>query len=525
MNNEYYTLQGDKLEAFYQFGLAEKNKKSSSKIIKEIVFKNKIFSYISEKILGNTLQFPDFLKDEMYQYIEGKGLRHDEFIQNFYLPEVVSAINSISPNSVPNIGCSSGLVNDGKSIKHLRILDYPLGPNSDEYSSNLLFNLEGLNKTFSFSFNDIPLPALTSVNEYGISSALHQKVSPNINFKGSSIFELTSRIALQTKSIDEAIVLANDFNSINRWSIILVSKEEKLGIEIETSPEEKPNIKKYDLSNKVFSYVCNKALKNFDSDKKSFTGTWDFYNNKRENWLNELNEEEKVEHFFKLPKVLSKTPFSHYTITPASIQSLEINLTENNVTKLSKSGVKYHDGQSQNFHIDWSKANSKVENHLRKAKRKSSIEIFYESVSSCQFYWDQGDQNKAFHYAQKCLEHAPSNDLKSVANIFYSYFLFCELSNEKVLSRQYRELLTYLKKAPKFIQQDCLLLINYYAFYLGFPTNDLDNLIPSHLQHFEKNTKIPKFLFKKVFKYLYVARFELFSFGKVNYLIDAVASP
>ena len=87
-----------------------------------MVLKNKRISFLSEKILGNALSLPYFLKDEIHQYIEGKGISTDEFIQNFYLPDLISSINSVYPNSVPNIGCSSALINDGKSIKHSRIL-------------------------------------------------------------------------------------------------------------------------------------------------------------------------------------------------------------------------------------------------------------------------------------------------------------------------------------------------------------------------------------------------------------------
>ena len=49
MNQNHFTLQGDSLEAFYQLGLSEKNKPSSSKVLKKMVLKNKTINYLSEK--------------------------------------------------------------------------------------------------------------------------------------------------------------------------------------------------------------------------------------------------------------------------------------------------------------------------------------------------------------------------------------------------------------------------------------------------------------------------------------------
>lgn len=525
MEEYHFTLQGNKLEAFYQLGLSERKRKSSSQIIKKMVLKNKYLSSISEKILGNTLPFPNFLKDEIHQYIEGKGISSDEFKQNFYLADIISSINSISPYSVPSIGCSSALVNDGSLIKHLRILDYPLGPYADEYSSELLFNLDGYNKVFTLTFTDLPFPCLTSINEQGISLALHQRVSSKINIKGSSIFELTSRISLEAKNLDDALYFAKDFNSINNWAIVLVSKEENSGLEIEMVPSGKLIHKKFDLSKKTFAYICNQSLEKKVEKERSFLDSWNFYNSKRCEWVDTLSFDEKVENFFKLPKVRTKTSFSHYTITPASIQSVEIDLTQSLLKKLSTSSVKYDDGQKKKFKLDWSQNAFQNTKEQIKKRKNTPIENFYEAISKCQYYWDQGDKNKSFHYAQLCLTESPTIELSSIATIFYSYFIFSEISNKKILSGQYEKLIAVYETTPDFLKSDCLLLINYYSYYLKYPSYEIDKLEKSHFEILKKNKKIPKFIFKKIFKYLHISRFELFSFGKTNYLIDAVGSP
>jgi hypothetical protein len=524
MNQNHFTLQGDSLEAFYQLGLSEKNKPSSSKVLKKMVLKNKTINYLSEKILGNTLSFPSFMKEELHQYIEGKGIKTDEFIQNFYLADVISSINSISPGALPNIGCSSGLVNDGDSIRHLRILDYPLGPFSDDYNSDLFFNIDNLNKVLTHSFTDIPLPALTSLNEHGLSLALHQRTSNKFNFKGSSIFELTSKISLQASTIEDSINMVRDFNSINNWSIILVSKKEKIAAEIETIPNSAPEVKKYDLSQKSFFYICNKSIQK-NNENCSFTDNWNFYNSKRNDWVDSLSLDEKINNFFKLPKITKKTNFSHFPITPASIQSLDINLTIDQIKKISNSKVKYDDGQEKKYNINWGKSVINIEKDFSKIKKQSQAESFYESISLCQYYWDQDNKNKAFHYAQLCIDRSPSQELFSIASVFYSYFVFCDISNKKILTGQYKRLCKAHSNLPKFFCPDALLLINYYAHYLSLPSFKIDQLSDQHIFHFRKNKKIPKYFFKKIFKYLYIPRYEMFSFGKVNYLIDAVGSP
>ena len=527
-NKSEFTFQGDSLESFYQFGLSEKEDPSSSDIIKKIIFKNKSISLLIEKILGNTLSFPKFLRRELQQYIEGKGIATDLFIQNFYLPDILSLITSISPNSVPSIACSSALVNNGSSIKHLRILDYPLGPFSNQFEKKLCFNLKGFNKVYALSFTDLPLPSITSFNDQGISLALHQRTTNKVNYKGSSILELTAEMILTSKSIDDALKLAQNFKAINNWSIILVSEKEKFGAEIEVVPFCEPIIKKFNLSmSDTFIYICNKSLDVPDSknENPSFTDNWNFYNSSRKNWISNISQDEKEDRFFKLPKLKTTSPFSHYPVTPASIQSLEINLTKKEIKSHSKGMVKFYDGQFTQTKINWDSLELQSIEKLLKKTTLSSLENFYELVSLCQFFWDQNDNNKAFHYAQACVDQAPSRSLKAISTLFYSYFVFCELDGSIVLSNQLKKLQDIKKMIPSFLQSDSLLIENYYCFYLGLPQINLDKLETPHYNQFQKNKKIPKFLLKKIFKHIYISRFEMFSFGKINYLIDAVGSP
>jgi hypothetical protein len=354
--------------------------------------------------------------------------------------------------------------------------------------------------------------------------ALHQRNSTANNYRGSAIFDLTSECAFFSKNSDDILRLCENFSPINNWGLIFTVNSEKLGIEVEISPSSKPIVKKHNLKKDSFVYINNKSLQ--ESNDKSFGDTWDKYCDTRTQWVNKnIKEKNLLETFFKLPDIKVKDPFSFHPITPASIQSIEMNVTKNRFNQIKGDAVKSFNGEIFSTKINWTTATINQEQVGKKSKKHRPLEEYYSMVSKAQFYWDQKNTNKSLHYANRAIQLAPSKSYKSISQFFYSFLLFCSSKNKTLLLNQLNLLIEYYKDIPDFLQPDTRLLINYYLYYLDLPKIEIDELSSIHQNQFDKLTKLPKVVFKNLYKLFYVPRYETFSIGKVFYLIEAVGSP
>ena len=457
-------------------------------------------------------------------YIEGKCISEDQFKKNYFLADIISLINSKSPGTLPNIACSSLISRIDDQIKHMRVLDYPLGPYSSKFEWDLFFNLQDFNKVFSATFTDLPLPALTSLNEHGISMALHQRNSSSNNYRGSSIFDLTSGCSLFAKNSDDIIKHCNEFDPINNWGLIFSFNEENLGMELEVSPSSSPIVKKHNLDKTPFVYINNKSLAH--TSDKSFGDTWDKYCELRTSWVEKnLSASLPKENFFKLPETKAKDNFTFHTITPASIQSIEMDVTSSEFNKVLADSVKAYVGQTLSSKINWQKGEINQEIKGKKTRKKNSLEEYYSVVSKAQYYWDQIDVNQSLHYANRAIKIAPTNAHRAISQFFYSFFLFCTSKNKTLLAKHLDLLIDCSHEIPDFLKPDAILLTNYYLHYLGLSSSGFSKVELPHQNQFNKLIKMPRSIFKSLFKHLYIPRYETFSVGKVYYLIEAVGSP
>ena len=267
MNNmNHIHLFGDPLENFYILG--KKDKDSYQNIynqISSLCIRNKHLTKIL-RIANELSQHLDRKKTqqqfhkELAAYAEGLEVPYQEILYSFLLPEIVSSFNKWVPDLMSLIpGCSSLFVPGNKGgVIHTRILDYALNESFTKSERSILYDFDDRYKSISFSCAGVPFPALSAMNDQGLTLALHYKHGQHFNNHGESIFFIASEIINTCSNIREAIKLIKKKSSISYWGLYLSDNQgEVASIDIRGKDIFQ---EKFDIKDHNFLYFNNRPL-------------------------------------------------------------------------------------------------------------------------------------------------------------------------------------------------------------------------------------------------------------------------
>ena len=226
------TLIGDMNENFYQLGLKDsesgKNvhrdvKRMLSTSVKAV---DTVVEEIAKQIIKNSLKKSPDLYRNLQAYSEGFGRPIEEVFYVMLIPELVSAMSKWAPGLIKgSLGCSSFFMrNEKNSVVHGRILDFPLQGSFDKTERAILYDLNGMPKTFGFGTAGIPYPSITLMTADGITLALHQKFTSIFNKDGQSIFELVINLLKNANDKKSALEFLKKNPSITTWCLYMSFK-------------------------------------------------------------------------------------------------------------------------------------------------------------------------------------------------------------------------------------------------------------------------------------------------------------
>lgn len=392
-------------------------------------------------------------------YADGLGVTSDVMYSSLLVPEIIASFNKWLPNLLGLIpGCSSLFVFDkeSKQTTHTRLLDYTAA--LDLVHTQRAISIKNKNgfDISGFSFAGHPIISTSSINEKGLSVAIHYKHGNFFNIEGSSIFEICYDILLHCSSVEEVKQKIKNYSSIAHWGIYTCDAFGKVAsIDIRGN---EVNFESFELKKYEYLYFNNKKM---NSDDK--LNTFQPYGH-----LNQckMRTEEFGKSFKKLdPKdqigllkslVNLNETNKKYKLSPltiSTVQAYSINTTNFNCYFVSGEAPKLNSNEiifSENI---LNKSFKIYSNETLQTKHDKGL----VNLSRAQYFIDLKDFEKAYFYLQMASELFKGHSDKHIADFYFNVIEYMSSSSDKDLYYILGNFKELHSKLPDYLKDHSLL--------------------------------------------------------------------
>jgi hypothetical protein len=257
-------VSGSEYEIGYQHGLLLKEKikngvipyfaKYVEKLLNDTLGNNagKIVSKGLNKTIGNKIYscFPDYVKEQLNGLADGANISRKDLAEAVVMPEtflwLVSRTLKVGEHgkaprfNVPLLGCSS-VIASGKatydgSLIHGRNLDYQ-GIGYWDTNTTIIFQKPSNSQSFvSIASAGVILGGITSMNESGITLAVHQHLTSNaFAIGGLPLGVVGDQVMRKAENLKDAEKILKEHTPNGCWTYILTSAKEKSVLCYETT--------------------------------------------------------------------------------------------------------------------------------------------------------------------------------------------------------------------------------------------------------------------------------------------------
>lgn len=517
---EHIHLIGSASENFYGLGLKDTDGfETLYNSLKKLCMRTDILSRAVKIALDISSKMEIQKSDPNYELIEAyaDGLKRpiQDVLFAFLLPEFIAAFNKWTPNLLGLIpGCSSLFTWDkeNESLIHSRLLDYPLAGIFDQFERTVTYELKGRLKIFSLTTKGMPLPSLTSINEKGLTLALHYKHGNYFDMKGHSIFSTAFEILSYCTSIHDVKKYLKEYPSMSYWGLYLsdangeVASFDICGKEIYQE--------KFDIKEHEYLYFNNRPIltenKNLELQpygnkeqcqmrRSVFNEKW----KKRKKLKNKTLESLRV---LTTPLDQSKRSSKEWkldTITPSTIQALSFNYKNDEIYINHGPAPKVY----REDIIKYSKAFSVVQKSKVNTKESGTSLLWpgLREISLAQSAFDIGDIQKSFHHLQMGIEKFKGDPAETIFRFFFNVLEFMYEDNHKDLTYIYQEFRKLQNKLPPYLEDHLCLFIMRIEKILGIKDIDSHPKIrhPELKNIFEKEYKLKPVAIKLMRRLIY----------------------
>jgi hypothetical protein len=477
------TLIGDMLENFYQLGVKDKEaypevKKFFRHLIGDTnLLTTSALQTFHEYYLGKCLKHNPEFRSQVYAYAEGLDSDPKELAFELMIPELLGAPGNFTPNLQKFLlGCSSLFRYDIKtdSIYHGRILDFPMVKIWEKHERLINYKFKNTAKFHSFGIAGNPFPTYSSMNEMGLSLAVHQKYSQFFNPDGHPIHYIAYKILSECDTTKSVLKLLKSYPSLTYWGLYISTKEGKV-LSVDVCGDRIDKIE-YDAKSTPFLYFNNAPIKEDQNNQNVPPYSIPRLNSERNSIMQ------------KRLKKFSRTQFKHTDmlnllaevepknagdskfqtpLTLSSVQVLSMNPKLHSAAMLSGETPRFLDRNIIDLYF---KPHS-VETQLLPSNQKLNEKyiIGLKKLALSQFHFIQNEMTESFHEIQ-------------LAQLYLKDF------SEGVIADFYFGVFSYLTARKKIDYQDALeVMLN------------LEHRLPSHLEEHRKLfvMRLQKILSKK----------------------------
>ncbi len=503
------SLLGNSDENFYQLGL--KHRKTFPESYKGLINifgpmpkgVNPLVSLGVKQLIKKVLDHRAQLSCDMKHYAQGLEVTTEQAASVFLIPELLSCIDKFMPNLyAPLLGCSSLIYRQDDNLHHLRILDFPLVNIFDKFSEEVLFKFKS-QKVFFHSCSGLAYPAISAMNESGITVTLHQKYSRFFDLKGVPVFEIIKLIMEHSTCIKDITDILDEHPSISSWGLIISTGSSAYEIDLHGS---KYYLNEYPLENDNWKYICNKSISNHNDFQNVLPYGIDNYNSMRSESIHTYLE--KTEKNRKLTEAdylkAMSSPLGHakkvhnWKLSPLTCATVDTVLLSPSTNRTLK-----HLGPApitENHPIlEITNCFGRPSINITSPKNKKSD--YYKGLyhlGQCTYHFQNGHQQELFHHIQCCLLQWQGMIEFEIAKLYHCAYAIRFEKDKKEIGIILNEL-EELSQLPEYLNDHKLILISRLQGVLSIPRINRiadiknKNLRKYYLEEFEAPKKIIEF--------------------------------
>jgi hypothetical protein len=462
-------LFGDEEECFYQLGLKDnEHAKSASTHIRNLISTPwDPVNIVAHKAIENFFD-KVMLKDKHYEklvkaYADGSGLSFKEISHALLVPEVCSFLGLWLPKlSTLQFGCSTVFaLNDQSQPVHARILDFPLKGTYDKNERIVTTQYKGSYKTFSYSTIGLPFAGLTSMNDQGLTLAIHQKFSSKFNQHGEPIFYLAHRLIQNCKDIDEALEFLKHSQSITCWNFNIMDKSGRV-LEADLSGTDL-HYHEYNLHEESPLYICNELINPQIEQQREFPLSIYEYNELRKvQGQKKIKKMQGKSNLQMIKEISSPQKTKKYSISPITVSTMASVLFDPN-----KLESYYIPGEAPKIYTDAVTKVSDLFNSPKqltsKYKPKSYNQNYFEGMKYlilAQRNFDLNDFHECYHCLQMSIDTFEDENLRTLATFYFIIVQYIHEPHSTALKQIQKDLIhvyphlgDYLKDIALIIDQ------------------------------------------------------------------------
>lgn len=519
-NIEHIELIGDPCENFYSLGAKDKDAyQEIYSLITMLCARNDILAKaikMSSELAVNINKRGNLnFNKELEAYAEGLQRPTKDIYFALLLPEIVASFNKWTPNLMSIVpGCSSLFTynHDTKSTQHTRILDYALVGPFEKYERTIKTDFKNRLKIFGLTTVGLPFPSLSSMNESGLSLALHYKHGDFLNLNGDSIFSITYQILSYCTSIHDVKKFLKNYPSMSHWGIYISDKTGQV-TSIDVKGNE-INQEKFDLKDHDYLYFNNRPLlKNTNTDNLQPFGNLNQCTLRRESMKRKLKgkETKKFNTHDSLKTIceIEKNKNWYFdVITPSSIQAISLDAVNNKAHIIPGKSPKFYKGQMDSYENIFEKI--KIKSLSEKYKYDSHLISGHERIASFQSFLDGGKIEEAYHEIQMSYEFFKTTPHAPIIRFYILVLQYIYESNKKDLAYLYSDFKELEGKLPEYLNDHRILFMMRLEKLLGHPilfnSSEIKNKNLQDLYDKERKLKAPALI---VLKKLIFPRVEI----------------
>lgn len=464
-------LFGDEEENFYQLGLKDQDSaKYALSMIRELISTrwpsvniliHNALSQILDKIILTDREYGRLLN----AYAEGAGLDSKDLQSALMIPEICSFLGPMTKYISPlNFGCSSIFTtNNNNQPVHIRILDFPLKNTYDLHERIVVTHFKNQYKCFNFSSAGLPFSGLTSMNDQGLTIALHQKFTDDFNQHGLPIFYIAHKIITSCKNCAEARAMIEDMQSITCWNINLMDKDGNI-LEVDIKGQDKI-INEYKIHEIGHLYLCNQVLDQSAKISEIIPLGMNHYNNIRiqnSKNLKKITSKSNVEIIKQIATPNNKNLCNYNQLTPSTMACVLFDPSLEEIHYIPGEAPKTYINTVAHIKNLWTSQDVKL---VTKNKSENlRAKEFYNHLILAQHYFDISNATECYHHLQMAFDFCENNE-EHILKLFFIAAQYVYEPHTKALahlnfelSEIYSELPEYLKDVAKILgQRICLL--------------------------------------------------------------------
>lgn len=447
-------------------------------------------------------------------YAKGIGVSSEQIYSSLIIPEMVSSFNKWTPNLLGLIpGCSSLFARDKESggIIHARVLDYSLGILLSDSERALHIKNESAYDVFGFTSAGFPIPSLSSINEKGLSLAIHYKYGNYFDIEGSSIFEIAYDLLCHCKNIKEVKSRLKRHKSISHWGLYMsdqngnVASVDIRGNEIHTEVFQMNDYDFLYFNNKVMSH--DKVVEN--SQPYGHLSQCSMRRKSLEKNFSKFSPNSLEEYLETLCHIESNQ--KEYNLSPLTIASVQAYALDNK----SFAGL-YILGETPKLPTSSKTYSSNVFESkfevTREKQPKTNFQRGLKHLSRSQYFIDLKDYEQVYFHLQMAIFLLKGTHEEYISKFYFNVIEYINVSVKEDLyylltsfQKLHSKLPSYLKDHCKLFEFRILKLLgeqyDYEHFIMEIKNNNLNNI-------FKNESKLKVFSLK-MFKKLIYPRIEL----------------